>query len=56
MLTKKDIRIILARLQLEEVVKIDDKYIVMRHTFGYSNAPDIGALQAKLSAMLEATK
>jgi hypothetical protein len=54
-LTKEDIYLIMKAIGEETVVKPTDKfpYRVSREGRGYSSDPKIGALQAKLSIMLE---
>ena len=51
-LTTSEISLILSRLSTEEVAKFDG-YTVTKPGFGYSKDREIGALQAKLSIMLE---
>lgn len=56
MLTAKQILILLQLTQQEQVAEFggDRGYVVKtKHGHGYSNDPEISALQAKLSIMLE---
>jgi hypothetical protein len=53
MLTVKEIQLILERLAEVEVANFGNGYRVVIHTAGYSEDKTIGALQAKLSIMLE---
>lgn len=56
MLTTKDILLILDRIGREVVVPATDHFpydIITRRSHGYADDPTIGALQAKLSIMLE---
>jgi hypothetical protein len=54
-LTVAEIRLLLEKLGEETVVEPNDTfpYRVSRKGFGYSTDPKIGALQAKLSILLE---
>ena len=52
MLTVAEIRLILEKLGVEKVAAFDG-YEVVRRGFGYSDDPQIGALQAKLSILLQ---
>jgi predicted transcriptional regulator of viral defense system len=58
MLTKDQIRLILARLNEKTVVERSPEfpYRISVETRGYSEDPEIGHLQAKLSIMLEAAR
>lgn len=55
MLTSAEIRKILELLGQETVVPQSDKfpYYITKRSRGYSDDPEIGRLQAKLSIMLE---
>ena len=58
MLTQADIRLIMDRIGRKVVVPATDDFkfeiITARSRGGYSDDPQVGALQAKLSIMLEA--
>ena len=52
MLTVKEIHLILSKLSVEEVAKFDG-YTIVKQGFGYSKDREVGALQAKLSILLQ---
>ena len=58
MLTKSEITLILEKLADRTVVAASPAFpfTINRRGFGYSGDPEIGALQAKLSIMLEAAR
>ena len=56
MLTKDQIRKLLELLQLEQIAEFDVYKVMKTGHGGYSDDPEVGRLQAKLSIMLEAAR